>query len=151
MRFTLIDILIATLCFASGCFGASVIMRYIVHWLGYDFIQGHGGLLLLFGIMMGIVSFIIFSPPIYRWCRFLPLFLPRCPHCRREPRGYRITEARWPRQVFVCRWCQKPTEIWWRKPLMTDVSKTMPSLLLSWPESIGRWRPISKGEVSAAP
>jgi hypothetical protein len=143
MRFSLIDLLIAIACMTAGCFAAAG----IGHWMGYHLSVARQELL---GIPIGIIFFITFTPPIYRWLRLLPLFIPRCPHCKRLPGGYRIMEARWPRQVIICSLCQKPTELWWRKPAVTDVSKTMPSVLLSWPESIGRWRLISTGEISAA-
>jgi hypothetical protein len=106
--------------------------------------------LLLLGYSLGVIFFAVFTPPIYRWFRLLPLFLPRCPHCKKLPGAYRITDARWPRQVVACSLCQKPIELWWRKPAQEDVSTTMPSLLLSWPESIGRWQLVSTGEVSDA-
>jgi hypothetical protein len=144
MRFSLIDLLILIACFAFGC----VAVAGIAHWLGYGQLSAFR--LQLFGDSLGVVFFFIFTPPIYRRLRLLPLFIPRCPHCKKLPGGYRITEARWPRQVIVCSLCQNPTELWWRKSAMTDVSKTMPSILLNWPESIGRWRLISRGEISAA-
>lgn len=142
MRFSLIDLLIETACIASG-FAAS---NGVGRWTGYHFFEMN----IVFGILMSAIVFIIVTPPIYRWLRLLPLFIPPCPHCKRRPGAYRITEARWPRHVIICSRCEKPTELWWRKPAVTDVSKTMPSVVLSWPESIGRWRLVSEGEVSAA-
>lgn len=144
MRFSLIDLLIVTACFALGC----VAVAFVFHFLGYA--SPTQARLEILGVPVGGIIFLALTPPIYRHLRLLPLFIPRCPHCKRLPGGYHITEARWPRQVIVCSLCQKPTELWWRKPALTDVSKTMPSVVLSWPESIGRWRLISRGGISAA-
>lgn len=141
MRFSLIDMVIWVGCPAFGF----IAVIGIAHWLGYGRLSvSH---LLVLGYLLGVIFFFVFTPPIYRWLRLLPLFLPRCPHCKKLPGAYRIKDTRWPRQVVACSLCQKPIELWWRRPALADVSKTMPSLLLSWPESIGRWRLVSRGEV----
>jgi len=139
MRFSLIDLLIAIACIASGCLAVA----------GVSYLLGYGHLsearLQLFGAPVSVIFFFIITPPIYRHFHLLPLFLPVCPHCRRRPGGYRILQSVGPRTLVACGHCGQTIELWWRQPAAAYVSKTMPSLLLGWPHSVGRWRSISGG------
>src|ERR1700722_1231759 len=143
MRYSLIDLLIAVACYAFGVIGTlSVVKR------APFFAHSNSSVLLafVFAILVSTLIYCVITPPIYRQFRLWPLFLPKCPHCRAPERCYRITESHWPCFIVVCTHCQKSSEQWWRRPSMADVSKTVPSLLLSWPESIGRWRLINRGD-----
>src|SRR5882672_4545533 len=136
MRFSLIDLLIAIACIASGCLAVA----------GVSYLLGYGHLsearLQLFGAPVSVIFFFIITPPIYRRFHLLPLFLPVCPHCKRRPGGYRVLQSVGPRTLVACGHCGQTIELWWREPAASDVSKTMPSLLLGWPHSVGRWRSI---------
>ena len=140
MRLTLIDLLIVIACMAIGCFAAAG----VAHLIDY---HSPEALQVLLGVPLGIIFFVVFTPPLYRHFRLLPLFLPQCPHCKRRPGGYGITGSQWTHMVAICGNCQKATELWLKRPPTDDISKTVPSLLLIWPQSIGRWRVISKGDL----
>jgi hypothetical protein len=140
MRFSLIDLLIAIACIALGCFAVAG----VGHLLGYE--QLSQARTELFGVPVGVIFFLVFTPPIYRRFRLLPLFLPVCPHCKRRPPGYHVGESRWPRVVVACGNCKQTIDLWWSPPSPGDISPTTPSLLLVWPHSIGRWRLVSRGE-----
>ena len=137
MRFSLTDLLIAIACGIPG----SLAVVGARHLLGCGRLSpaGHE----FFSVLASVVFFFILTPPIYRRLGLLPLLLPVCPHCRRRPGGYGLLESAWPRLLVACGHCDRTTELWWSKPAPSAISKTMPSLLLSWPHSIGRWRPIS--------
>jgi hypothetical protein len=117
---------------------------------GAGYVLGYGPLpqsiIWLVGVPVGFIFYIILTPPIYRRFRMLPLFLPVCPHCGRLPHGYQILGNVWPRSLVACGRCDKTTELWWRRPAPSDISKTLPSLFLCWPQCIGIWRRISSGE-----
>ncbi|MFN0053811.1 MAG: hypothetical protein ACKV0T_16650 [Planctomycetales bacterium] len=141
MRFSLVDLFIAILFQVLGC--AIVVLAW--RWLGRAPLSNlHWQ---LFGIALGWVLFLGLSPPIYRRLRLLPLFLPVCPHCKKRPSGYQVGEAHWPRVVVACGNCKQTTELWWSPPSSEEVSKTVPSLLLVWPQSIGLWRVLSRGNL----
>jgi hypothetical protein len=140
MRFSLIDLLIAIACIALGCFAVAG----VGHLLGYE--QLSQARTELFGVPVGVIFFLVFTPPIYRRFRLLPLFLTVCPHCKRRPPGYHVGESRWPRVVVACGNCKQTIDLWWSPPSPGDISPTTPSLLLVWPHSIGRWRLVSRGE-----
>lgn len=142
MRFSLIDLALIFASMMLGCLAVAAMSRLV----------GSGSLSLvhiwLYGCSVGILFFAVLAPPPYRGLGLLPLFLPACPHCKRIPDGYHILEAAWPRMRVACGRCETRIELWWRRPAARDVSPTMPSLLLSWPQSIGRWRAISsRGSV----
>jgi hypothetical protein len=132
--------LIAIAFFAPGNVVAALTMRS----LGYT--HSKSLWLMLLGAPLGALCYILFTPPIYKHFRLLPLFLPVCPHCKRRPDRYRVVEATWPRARVACDHCQQLTDHWWRAPLPSEISPTVPSPLLSWPQSIGRWRLISRLE-----
>jgi hypothetical protein len=138
MRFSLTDLFMVIACFTLG----SIAVNGAGHRLGYGPLSP--GRQCLFGVPLGVVFFVILTPPIYRHFRLLPLLLPVCPHCKQLPDGYCVLEYEWPRALVACGHCDRTTELWWSPPEPSDVSKTMPSLLLSWPHSIGRWRRISR-------
>jgi len=140
MRFSLTDLFILILCCFLGIFAVAGAGRV----LGYGPLSE--GRMMLLGDLLGFVFFVILAPPIYRHFGLLPLFLPVCPHCRRRPDGYHILEPEWPRIRVACGHCDGTLELWWRRPAPSDISRTMPSLLLSWPQSIGRWSPIARDE-----
>ena len=88
----------------------------------------------------GILAILVETWPILRHMRWRPLCLPQCSHCGRLPSGYRASGVEWPRVVFVCLDCEKPTETWMIRSVDTSRrSKEMPSLRLRWPEFIGWW------------
>lgn len=139
MRFSLIDLLIATACITLGCvavacalpaFGSEPVSQVRMQILG---------------VPVGVIIFFVLTPPIYQRLRLLPLFLPMCSHCKQRPGGYHVLGSVPPRVLVACGLCKQTTELWWKQPAPSDVSKTIPSLLLSWPHSIGRWRLISSG------
>src|SRR5436309_4307124 len=127
MRFSLIDLLMAIAFITFGCIAVSLVMPFVGH------VPSSSGGIEILGVCLGGLLYIIFTPAIYRRFRLLPLFLPVCPHCKRRPAGYRILESVWPRVRVACGRCEQTIELWWRPPAAADVSKTMPSLLLSWP------------------
>jgi hypothetical protein len=137
MRFSLIDLLIATACGILGYFA----VLGLGHILG--FAQISQARVTLLGILVGLIFYLILTPPIYRHFGLLPLFLPSCPHCRRRPGFYRVLDVAWPRVRVACGACGQLIDIWWMQPAASEVSKDFPSLLLSWPHSIGRWRRLS--------
>ena len=140
MRYSLTDLFICI-----SCLSVSILA---VAGAGYEL--GYGPLsrsrMWLVGVPVGVIVYVVLTPPIYRRFRLLPLFLPVCPHCRRLPDGYHVLVDLWPRTLVACGHCERSIELWSRRPAPSDVSKTVPSLLLSWPHSIGRWRPISSEE-----
>src|SRR5208282_1582825 len=119
MRFSLLDLLLVIACCILGCSAAASVARL----LGYGLLSEIR--LQLCGFPLGVLFYLVLTPPIYRRFSLLPLFLPKCPHCGVRPNGYRIEESRWASVVAVCAHCQKTTELWWRQPTMADTSKTM--------------------------
>jgi hypothetical protein len=142
MRFSLIDLLMMTACITLGL----VSVTSVLHLLGVEPVSK--ALMPILGVPVGIIFFLILTPPLYQRLRLLPLFLPVCPHCKLRPGSYRILESVYPKALVACGRCERTSELWWRKPAISDVSKTMPSLLLSWPHSVGRWRQISSGGLT---
>lgn len=136
MRFSLVDLVIWIVLELLGCAVVALGARFAGH--------GHlsGMTLQTLGVPLGVLFYLLFTPPIYRRFRLRPLFLPKCPHCKNRPFRYAVTENRWPRTVVVCGECGNMTELWRMPPASKDVSLTMPSLLLIWPQSVGRWRII---------
>lgn len=137
MRYSLLDLFIIFSCLLAGIFAVACAGRV----LGYGPLSQSR--IWLVGVPLGVVLFIVLTPPLYRRFRLLPLFLPICPHCRRLPDGYHVLEAEWPRTLVACGQCERTLELWWSRPAPSQISKTMPSLLLSWPQSLGIWRAIS--------
>ena len=142
MRFSLIDLLIAIACITLGC----VIVGSTLHMFVSEPVSQ--ARMQILGVPVGVIIFLILTPPLYRRLRLLPLFLPVCPHCKQRPGGYHVLKSVQPPVIVACGHCKQTTELWWRQPAPSDVSKTMPSLLLSWPHSIGRWRLISPEELT---
>ena len=137
MRLSLLDLLLAIACIMCGEVAAAGI-----GWLtGLHLSEGGQHLL---GIPLGVLVFLAVTPTIYRRFRLLPLFLPVCPHCKKRPPGYWILESKWPRVHAKCGACQQLVELWWRRPAASDISTTMPSLVLSWPHSVGRWKELAE-------
>lgn len=93
-----------------------------------------------------VISYLVFSPPLYRLLRLRALWLPQCPHCHDKNRYYRfpIPQFRWPRDVIECAICKTTLELWYTKPNDSQLSNSMPVYLLVWPQSWGRWKPIQK-------
>ncbi len=139
MRFSLVDLLLAELMFGFATVACALAARLSGH-PHLTFVQ-----LAFSGAGLGAVLYLFLTPPIYRRCRMLPLFLPKCPHCEVRPVRYGLQEIRWPRMVVICAGCNEKTELWWQSPATERPSGTMPSLLLCWPQSIGRWRLIARG------
>jgi hypothetical protein len=140
MRFSLIDLLIAI-----AIEGLSMgLVLWGAHWMGFGRISG--ALWLTLTLTLGVVLYLLITPPIYRRLRMFPLFLPVCPYCKRRPGSYRFLESAPLRFVVACSNCERTMELWLERPAAADISTTMPSLLWSWPQSIGRWRSISRGE-----
>ena len=96
MRFSLTDLFLLIACLFAGIFADA----------GARGVLGQGPLsqsrVWLVGVPFGLMIYLIFTPPIYRFFRLLPLFLPVCPHCRRLPDGYRVLEAAWPHTLVAC-------------------------------------------------
>jgi hypothetical protein len=143
MRFNLLDLFILIFCFAGGI----VAVDRTCHALGVG--APTGVRLMAVGIPVGALFHLLFTPPIYRHFRLFPLLLPVCPHCSRLPDGYEILEHDEPRKRVACGRCHETFEVWWRPPAPAQVSKTEPSVVLSWPQSLGRWRRVT-GEEPAA-
>lgn len=148
MRFTLVDVAIAVACSALGRWGASRVL---------DFGRGIGpirelrrahpavgvGLFLLLMAALGIAAFVVLGSLLYRALGLLPLRLPACPHCGRLPHGYRVQGGDRDRARFVCGLCERATDIWWRRPDPATLDRSLPNLVLCWPESVGRWRLVA--------
>jgi hypothetical protein len=139
MRFSLIDLLIAIGIVALGM----TLVMVAGQWMGVG--RPWRALELPLGMSLGLLLYLLITPPVYRWLHLYPLLLPVCPHCRRRPGLYRFVERAPPRFVVACGACEREIEWWLERPANGDVSTTMPSLLWSWPHSIGRWRLISRG------
>ena len=83
MRFSLTDLFLLIACLFAGIF-ADAGSR----------LPGARSSLAIKGLAVGVAVrfrtiYLIFTPPIYRFFRLLPLFC-RYPHCRRLPDGYRV-------------------------------------------------------------
>jgi hypothetical protein len=137
MRFSLIDLLIAI---AIGLLSVFLV-RCVTVWMG----SGRA-LELPLVLAVAILLYLLITPPIYRHFGFFPLFLPVCPHCKRRPESYRISVTDSPRLQMICNACERSFDLWLEQPGTERVSKNVPSLLWSWPQSIGRYRVISSGE-----
>jgi hypothetical protein len=141
MRFSLLDLLIAiaieTLSMAQ-VLGAA-------HWLGFG--RQSMPVAMVLTLAVGIPLYLLITPPIYRRFGLLPLCLPACPHCRRVLQ-YRVLECEWPRATVACGHCEGTCDLWWNQPAAAEISTTKPSLVLSWPQSIGRWRHVTRQETA---
>ena len=130
MRFSLIDLLVATACMTLG-------------FLGGDFIAVRTGpWAKLLGLPLGALLFLIVTPPLYRRFRLPPLLLPRCPHCHKRPDLFWFKERIQERDIVACGLCGGVTELQYRIQPPHSASDPMPRLLLVWPQSIGRWRVV---------
>ena len=127
MRYGLRDVLIGTAVFTlANLLSSLCVERKFAPWLW---------------VPLGTFLYLVVTPPLYRWLRLMPLMLPRCPQCKLRE-GYDVESRQWPKIVGTCFHCQQRVELWWRPPAPEAVSKTIPSILLVWPESIGRWKSL---------
>lgn len=136
MRLTLIDLLILGGLFLGGL-GLGVLAAQILPESARPL-----------GLLFGFCAIPVFAPAIYRRLHFRPLFLPKCPHCKKRPSVFFIAESQWPREVVVCADCRKAVEIWYESPASKDVSSAMPSLRSHWPQFLGIWRPVLRGDAT---
>ena len=133
MRLTLIDLLVLDALFLGGI---------LVGALTAHFVGLHDWLFLAFGF--GIAAIVAFASLIYQRFHFRPLFLPKCPHCKKRPSQFSTSESRWPRETVICADCHTSVELWYDQPASELVSTTMPSLRSHWPQFLGIWRPVPK-------
>jgi hypothetical protein len=144
MRFSLIDLLIALAVELLSL----VVVAWAAPWIGFAQLSRSTELQYL-GATLGLAVplYLLITPTIYQRFRLFPLFLPKCSHCKRRPDGYRILATALTRVEMICSKCERTFELWLARPKAAEISKTMPSLLWSWPHSIGGWRIISHGEA----
>ncbi len=137
MRFSLIDLLLATATIGVGTLIAVPIARL----LGID--PSYWPVMLI-GCLVGVSLYFLAVPLIYWKFGLLPLMLPTCPSCSTRPDRYLYVEVRWPKILVKCTGCDHLLELWWRRPSPGAISDNIPSVLLIWPHSVGRWRVISR-------
>lgn len=126
MRLTLIELLIFLGLFVPGAvIGFAVALVLAPDWIVCTAIGG-------------VAAVVLLAPLIYRRFHFRPLFLPKCPHCRKRPEGYWIAESCWPREIVVCQACSGQTELWYQPGERTDFAG-LPRLRLCWPWFVGIW------------
>lgn len=136
MRFSLLDLLIGIGCGTAP--GACV--GFFIAGL-----SGHKHLALVMALSLALVSYFLITPSIYRWFHLRSLVVPRCPHCHEKNRWYWYEKAKadWPHDVIMCATCKNTLELWYEVPQDAEISTTMPSFQLLWPQSWGRWRMIA--------
>jgi hypothetical protein len=142
MRFSLLDLIIATLSLLLG----AIVVILVAHLAGHDHLSE--SVLLLGGIPVGLAFYLTVTPLIYQRFHLRPLLFPKCPQCQNKSRSYWFAkgEFNWPRDVIVCPRCQTSIELWYAPPKSENVSLTMPSFQLQWPQSWGRWRYLVRKE-----
>jgi hypothetical protein len=145
MSLSIFDLIFLGACYIFGFFAAPAVAQFA----GYAKLSGFALFILVCSLTA--IPYLSIIQYLYWRCRLRPLFFPKCPRCKKRPEQYGIEERHWPRWVVVCGQCQNKTELWWRRPADNDLSMTMPSLLLCWPQSIGRWRPVVKRVSPPAP
>lgn len=138
MRFSLVDLLIAIACQVFGFLVVPISMSVF----GYPPLPPLWTMLA--GLVLGVTTYLVVTPPLYQRLGLPPLLVPVCPHCRRRPDRYGILNVEWPRVAVECGHCTGQVDLWWKPPAASAVSTTTPSLLLSWPHSIGRWSVLSR-------
>src|SRR5438132_438423 len=136
MRYSLLDLLIATVASLPGLLVGMFLGRYL----------HNAPLALLLTVSLAAVAYLLVTPPIYRQFHWRPVWLPRCPRCHDKDRHYWYEKPKpeWPRDVVKCAICGTALELWYESPRDEQVSTAMPSFRLVWPQSCGRWRPIGR-------
>jgi len=133
MRCSLPDLLIAIAASGPGWF------------LGLYLTQGIlGRMSVLPSFLLGVVTYLVITSPLYRWFQLRPLWMPRCPHCRHKDRFYyrpRI-QPDWPVGELVCAKCGKMLELWYDDPHPIPPDRGLVRFQLVWPYSFGRWRQL---------
>ena len=127
------DLMIAIVISAGGAW-AGTLMAPIV---------GHPAWSMALGLLLAMGFYLVFTPLLYRRLRMPPLNLPRCPQCRDANRHFWIGRISWPRAEMMCAICGRISELWFEAPETPQISREMPSFLLVWPQSWGRWRALS--------
>jgi hypothetical protein len=142
MRFSVIDLITPTVCFALGL----PIAEFLLVLIGKGRIAHIHDAAFFPAMFIGVIFYFTLVPLVYRWLRLPPLFLPKCPHCGKRPGYYNLIEAEWPQKVVSCGCCGGKSQQWYVHPAYKDLSPEMPAIVLSWPQHIGNWRRIGGGD-----
>ena len=139
MRFSLFDLLIGIVVSTAGFLVGSFLAR----------LASVEQFALLLGLPLALSAYLLITPLIYQRLHLRPLLLPRCPHCKDKNRHFWFEQSKadWPRDVIICGICKTPLELWYEPPHDANVSASMSSFQLIWPQSWGRWRVISHRDL----
>src|SRR5262245_24793042 len=136
MRLTLIDMLVL---FALPTVAAGLAPIVMVR-LG---LPGKGMAPVVVIALIVVANVLFVAPAVYRRMKWLPPWLPRCPHCGVRPDRYRIMPTgAWPHLVVSCGVCERETQL-----LLARSGKAEhlaePTLELRWPHCFGIWKRIA--------
>jgi hypothetical protein len=134
MRCGLVDLLISIAAACVGAFG----------WLAFVRPERVEGLNFFVILLVGYASYLLITPPIYRWFHLEPLWMPRCPHCRHKDRLYYAPKVQpnWPIGEIICANCENTLELWYDEPKPHPPDRGLIRFKLLWPQSFGRWRQL---------
>jgi hypothetical protein len=95
------------------------------------------------GFAIGIVTYLVAAPLLYRVFRLRPMHFPKCPHCGAPDGPWGIPATTQSKcEQLICGHCGAETTFWYNNPVSSEVGSGS-SYVLRWPRPLGIWKRLS--------